>query len=165
MSFLRHGQIYQPMSLRIKNGGETILGSPSSSHRIDEFATGYSSAGCTPAEPASASPAGFIFTQRLETVNRHHHKVEEFSSSIMRNFQPVLTQIRSRSVCGEITNLKQGMRAGPCSPSNDQKVSSYMSADTLLKPIDRSGARTPKRPLFLDSVIHFPTMLLTARRC
>jgi len=32
------------------------------SHRIDEFATGYSSAGCTPAEPASASPAGFIFT-------------------------------------------------------------------------------------------------------
>src|SRR5215831_4865347 len=27
-------------------------------HRYDEFPTGYSSAGCSPAEPASASPAG-----------------------------------------------------------------------------------------------------------
>jgi len=29
-------------------------------HRRDEFPTGYSSAGCPPAEPASASPAGDI---------------------------------------------------------------------------------------------------------
>lgn len=45
-----------------------------SSHRLDESAAGYSLAGCTPAEPASASPAGFIFDQGLETVNLHRLK-------------------------------------------------------------------------------------------
>ena len=33
-------------------------------HRLDEFATGYSLAGCTPAEPASASP--IVFHLRAE---------------------------------------------------------------------------------------------------
>src|SRR6266849_7365815 len=33
-------------------------------HRLDEFATGYSLAGCTPAEPASASP--IVFNLRAE---------------------------------------------------------------------------------------------------
>jgi hypothetical protein len=91
MSFLRHGQIYQPMSLA-KEWRRNRLGSASTPIGFDEFATGYSSAGCTPALPASASPAGFIFTQRLETVNRHLHKVGDFSSSRMRNLQPVLTE-------------------------------------------------------------------------
>jgi hypothetical protein len=60
------------------------------SHRIDEFATGYSSAGCTPAEPASASPADFIFIQPVGNCKpspakgggffiQHH---EEFSAGI-----------------------------------------------------------------------------------
>jgi hypothetical protein len=31
------------------------------SHRLDEFAASYSSAGCSPAEPASASLAGLYF--------------------------------------------------------------------------------------------------------
>jgi hypothetical protein len=39
--------------------GETPFGSAPESHRLDEFAASYSSAGCTPAVPASASPAGF----------------------------------------------------------------------------------------------------------
>ena len=56
---------------RIRTGGETVSGSAPDSHRLDEFAAGYSLAGCTPAEPASASPAGFIFTQPAGTVNRH----------------------------------------------------------------------------------------------
>jgi hypothetical protein len=38
------------------------LGGPTSApvihHRLDESSTGYSFAGCSPAEPASASPAG-----------------------------------------------------------------------------------------------------------
>jgi hypothetical protein len=40
--------------------------------------------------PPLHQPASFS-RQPAETVNRHHKKVEEFSSSRMRNFQPVLT--------------------------------------------------------------------------
>ena len=56
MSFSRHEEIYRPM------GGANRLGRPTcghpSAHRYDEFPAGYSLAGCAPAEPASASPAG-----------------------------------------------------------------------------------------------------------
>ena len=53
MSFLRHEEIYH--SDVIQRGRETAA----LSHRCDEFPAGYSSAGCSPAEPASASPAKF----------------------------------------------------------------------------------------------------------
>jgi hypothetical protein len=46
-----------PMSL-LKSGTKLFTASPRS-HRSDEFAASYSSAGCSPALPASASPAGF----------------------------------------------------------------------------------------------------------
>jgi hypothetical protein len=55
MSFFRHEEIYRPMDVRI------VPGRPAHDrprpHRYDEFPAGYSSAGCAPAEPASASPA------------------------------------------------------------------------------------------------------------
>ena len=51
MSFLRHGEIYRP------DGNGRDVAAPG--HRCDEFPAGYSLAGCSPAEPASASPAGF----------------------------------------------------------------------------------------------------------
>src|SRR6266849_7987967 len=51
MSFLRHGEIYP-----FDEGA--IPQDRALAHRLDEFRAGYSSAGCTPAEPASASPAG-----------------------------------------------------------------------------------------------------------
>ena len=50
MSFPRHGEIYP------SDGGSTLAGR-TPAHRLDEFPTGYSLAGCSPAEPASASPA------------------------------------------------------------------------------------------------------------
>jgi putative transposase len=61
VSFQRHGEIYRsgkrPRGRPRKIKGEP--GSPSSpTHRIDESPVGYSSAGCSPAEPASASPTG-----------------------------------------------------------------------------------------------------------
>ena len=59
MSFLRHGQIYQSDVAASKIRGEAVSSSAPSSHRLDEFAASYSLAGCTPALPASASPAGF----------------------------------------------------------------------------------------------------------
>jgi putative transposase len=57
MSFFRHGEIYPP-------DGQTQTGSkPASSLPAligtDESPAGYSLAGCSPAEPASASPAGY----------------------------------------------------------------------------------------------------------
>jgi hypothetical protein len=53
MSFLRHREIYP------SDGGSTLAG-PAHAHRLDEFPTGYSLAGCSPAEPTSASPASLI---------------------------------------------------------------------------------------------------------
>ena len=50
MSFLRHGEIYH-------SDGGAIPQDRAPAHRNDEFPAGYSLAGCTPAEPASASPA------------------------------------------------------------------------------------------------------------
>ena len=55
MSFFRHEEIYRPMDVG------NVPGRPAHDrprpHRYDEFPAGYSSAGCAPAEPASASPA------------------------------------------------------------------------------------------------------------
>jgi hypothetical protein len=55
MSFSRHGEIYRPMGASKQSGEPAELGSPA--HRYDESPAGYSSAGWSPPEPASASPA------------------------------------------------------------------------------------------------------------
>src|SRR5216684_3596709 len=49
MSFLRHLEIYP-------SDGYATRVNRVPAHRLDEFPAGYSSAGCSPAEPASASP-------------------------------------------------------------------------------------------------------------
>ena len=54
MSFLRHGEIYRPIS---SMPGRSWPDRPRP-HRFDEFPAGYSLAGCAPAGPASALPAG-----------------------------------------------------------------------------------------------------------
>ena len=55
MSFFRHKEIFRSdVGFRI-NGEPTEAGSPD--HRPDESPAGYSSAGWSPPEPASASPA------------------------------------------------------------------------------------------------------------
>ena len=57
MSFLRHREIYRSEggdSSRERRGGRPL------SHRFDESPAGYSLAGCSPAEPAAASPARAI---------------------------------------------------------------------------------------------------------
>ena len=51
MSFFRHQEIYRS---DVGRRDERIA---APSHRCDEFPAGYSLAGCSPAEPASASPA------------------------------------------------------------------------------------------------------------
>jgi putative transposase len=55
MSFFRHGEIYRWDQKQKQENGERIeSGSPP--HPIDESPVGYSLAGCSPAEPAAASP-------------------------------------------------------------------------------------------------------------
>jgi hypothetical protein len=55
MSFFRHAEIYRSDRRRWKSRKPTGAGFPD--HRLDESPAGYSSAGWSPPEPASASPA------------------------------------------------------------------------------------------------------------
>jgi len=54
MSFFRHEEIYRSDGQFLIDGKPTEAGSPD--HRLDESPAGYSSAGWSPPEPASASP-------------------------------------------------------------------------------------------------------------
>jgi transposase InsO family protein len=55
MSFFRHAEIYRSDGKRWRRKGKPA-GAGLPDHRLDESPVGYSSAGCSPAEPASASP-------------------------------------------------------------------------------------------------------------
>jgi hypothetical protein len=72
MSFFRHAEIYR------SDQGETskreaVWGTASPDHRSDESPAGYSSAGCSPAEPDSASPAANQFGAQRDYRVRENH--------------------------------------------------------------------------------------------
>jgi hypothetical protein len=83
MSFSRHRKIYQSDGPKgDRTDGSASLGD----HRSDESSTGYSFAGCSPAEPTSASPAITNFSQHPAAVN---------CSAAKRNLSPfLLSQLR-----------------------------------------------------------------------
>jgi hypothetical protein len=61
LSFSRHEEIYRfdkPRRGRPRKAREEPVSPGSPAHRIDESPVGYSLVGCSPAEPASASPTG-----------------------------------------------------------------------------------------------------------
>ena len=58
MSFLRHREIYQ-----VEGKGRGRNRGYARTSRLDESPVGYSLAGCSPAEPASASPTGGTLQQ------------------------------------------------------------------------------------------------------
>jgi hypothetical protein len=90
MSFLRHGQIYQPMSLA-KEWRQSIFGSASTPIGSMSLRLAIPrQVALLQSLPPLHQPASFS-SSPLEHVNRHHRKVGEFSSSRMRNFQPALT--------------------------------------------------------------------------
>jgi hypothetical protein len=86
MSFLRHGEIYRSdvvskASTDWRPGTASRWSAPGSSQRArrkerallivrDEFPAGYSSAGCSPAGPASASPTGPSMRWGVRTGNQ-----------------------------------------------------------------------------------------------
>ena len=96
MSFLGHRQIYQSDMFFVSGWRRSPIRLRPRSHRLDEFAASYSSAGRTPALPASALPAGFIFYQPAETVSHLLRRVREFSTGSIGNFRSVLTSVRNR---------------------------------------------------------------------
>ena len=85
MSFFRHGEIYRSdmISKTINNwgpGAASRWSAPRPSQRTrrkgrallivrDEFPVGYSSAGCSPAEPASASPTALSMRWGMSAGN------------------------------------------------------------------------------------------------
>src|SRR2546422_6712043 len=67
MSFRRHGEIYRSDKKAVRSlpgRPRHCTSRPPQPHRLDEFPAGYSLAGCSPAEPASASPAGWHLAGR-----------------------------------------------------------------------------------------------------
>src|ERR1700733_10713287 len=76
MSFSRHKKIYQSDEPK---GGRTEGSSSLGDHRSDESSAGYSSLGCSPAVPTSASPAATSFS---------HHPAAVNCSAAKRNLSP-----------------------------------------------------------------------------
>jgi hypothetical protein len=66
MSFPRHTKIYQSDE---PEGGRTNGSTSLGDHRSDESSVGYSFVGCSPAEPASASPTATSLSQHPAAVN------------------------------------------------------------------------------------------------
>jgi hypothetical protein len=67
MSFSRHQEIFPS-----DGGASPAADAPA--HRLDEFPTGYSSAGCSPALPASASPAVYEYAVMSSCRSRSFHR-------------------------------------------------------------------------------------------
>jgi putative transposase len=74
MSFQRHGEIYR------WDREATLIAPPA--HPIDESPTGYSLAGCSPAEPDSASPAEAMVT---------HHQALGITKNIKQQLRSIKT--------------------------------------------------------------------------
>jgi hypothetical protein len=92
MSFLRHGEIYRPMS--------SMPGWPRPDrprpHRFDEFPAGYSLAGCAPALPTSASPAGGHreASRSGSTVEKQRMEGIVLTACLTRGDNPTLSRSR-----------------------------------------------------------------------
>src|ERR1700689_3837778 len=76
MSFPRHTKIYQSDE---PEGGRTNGSTSLGDHRSDESSASYSFVGCSPAEPASASPAATSFS---------HNPAAVHCSAAKRNLSP-----------------------------------------------------------------------------
>ena len=73
MSFLRQQQIYPPMGFLVGTGDGPLSGFAPGSHRLDESAAGYSLAGWSPPEPASASPGEYEYALQSSCRSRSFH--------------------------------------------------------------------------------------------
>ena len=91
MSFFRHGEIYH-----FDEGAIPL--DHALAHRNHEFPAGYSLAGCSPAVPASASPASAIFQGSFPHANNFavNGKLSLISLSQLRGAVPRLSPVSPR---------------------------------------------------------------------
>jgi hypothetical protein len=114
LSFLRHGQIYQS-DVVLKNRDEAGYRYAPGLIVFDEFANGYSLAGCTPAEPASASPIVSIFEPGLLSVNRGQERFAGLQGHAKAKYQHQVGPIYVSEVGPRrMSELKRIFRAKPC---------------------------------------------------
>ena len=115
LSFLRHGQIYQSDVLMLQDGDQAFWPCPLF-HRLDEFAVGYSLAGCSPALPASASPTGFIFILLIEAVK---HRRRRLGSCAVEVSLDVATDKRFYPASALKSRFGATCRPSPARPARD----------------------------------------------
>jgi hypothetical protein len=120
LSFLRHEQIYRPVRVAFRQRAQQCPTAPASSHRLAESAAGYSLAGCSPAEPASASPTRLIVRRSASTVNHdslcganQNIRSSVFSDIVWNASRPHLPENTYPSACEDAHSM--GMSAAACS--------------------------------------------------
>jgi len=108
MSFLRHREIYQ-----VETGGRGRNRGYARTSRLDESPVGYSLAGCSPAEPASASPTGGTLQQwrgALQLAIRCYLKTTltrglTLGAHVQPDADKALLQESFLTLCEEITGV------------------------------------------------------------
>ncbi len=107
MSLPRHREIYRSDGLGWRRGRtRSGAGAAPGAHRFDESPAGYSLAGCSPAEPASASPA---------QSSMHQRGAERYTFTVNGSLSPItLSHARGslqRGIRGSAAVYGDGARA------------------------------------------------------
>ena len=139
MSFRRHGEIYREACRRCADAGRRAYSADAPTHPLDEFPTGYSSAGCAPAEPASASPAGNKLTMD------GHSPAQPFSANgetLLSHLSHLRGPLRSGGATGESGAAKREPLGGRVPRARFGWVAPSRAGRTQTA-IRRRAARTP----------------------
>ena len=93
MSFPRHQEIFPS-----DGGASPAANAPA--HRLDEFPAGYSLAGCSPAVPASASPAGHQYAVMSSCRSRTFHRTANcvLTVCVSRGGKRIYTLLLTRAI-------------------------------------------------------------------
>jgi len=141
MSFLRHGEIYHC-------GEGAIPQDHALAHRNDESPAGYSSAGCSPAEPASASPASAIMLRwfSLAKVFAANGKLSLILLSQLRgavHTKCLVAQTAVPAVCGfsMIAAASRGPQTRRSALRQDRGNKARMSMKTNSRGVEQSRSR------------------------
>ncbi len=132
MSFPRHEGIFRSDGLGLGRSGAQSERLHAPTHRLDEFPTGYSSAGWSPPEPVSASPAEQKFTM----------KAAPQPSLFQRMGKPCLTGCLTAGVHRNFPFRPLAVQATPSIALNATLISFNTSP---LDPLPMAGLR--RRPL------------------
>ena len=117
-SYFEFSEAWANLSIRCPHaarGGEAFCPRPLF-HRLDEFAVGYSLAGCSPALPASASPTGFIFILPVEAVK---HRRRRLGSCAVEVSRCVATDKRFYPASALKSRFGATCRPSPARPARD----------------------------------------------